>query len=118
MWQSVGTYEEPIRRYLLGETEFPADVAIVAVLCTDSQSQGSFFTPAEIKGNRYTSYWFLARGIALRLFVGPNLPAEIRESYSIILPRNPILVSSCARVSGAAFAYLHETSRTSKNVSG
>lgn len=75
----LGDYEEPIRKFLLGEISLPNDIIVVATACTDWLSQGSFYTPCRVRGNPNTAYAFLARGIKFTVLAGSNLPASMRE---------------------------------------
>ncbi len=114
IFNSLGTYEEPIRRYLLGETGFPADVIVTVTACTDYGSQGSFYTPCEVRGHVVTGFGMLARGIHFRMFVGPDIPQQMRGACCFSSPRQVILRGSCHRISVHAFAHLHGSSRPSR----
>lgn len=114
IWNSLGAHEEPIRRYLLGETRFPADVIVSVTACSDYGSQGGFYTPCEVRGHEVTGFGMLARGIHFRLFVGPDIPQQMRRACCISSPRQVIVRGSCHRISVHAFAHLHETTRPSR----
>lgn len=114
VWNSLGTHEEPIRRYLLGEARFPVEVTIPVVACTDHGSQGSFYTPCQIRGHEVPGFGMLARGIHFRLFVGPDIPELMRSACCFSSPRQVVLRADCRRISVHAFAHLHETSRPSR----
>lgn len=114
IWNDLGAYEEPIRRYLLGEAGFPANVVLAVTACTDNGSQGSFYTPCEVRGHEVTGFGMLARGIHFRLFVGPDIPQEMRAACCFSSPRQVILRGSCCRISVHAFAHLHGSSRPSR----
>jgi hypothetical protein len=114
IFNSLGAYEEPIRRYLLGETGFPADVVVVVTACTDYGSQGSFYTPCEIRGHTVTGFGMLARGIHFRMFVGPDIPQQLRRVCCFSSTRQAILRGSCHRISVHAFGHLHRTTRPSR----
>jgi hypothetical protein len=116
IWHSLGAFEEPIRRYLLGEAGFPADVIVSVTACTDRGSQGSFYTPCEIRGHAITGFGMLARGIHFRMFVGPAIPEQMRRACCFTSPNQAILRGSCHRMSVHAFAHLHETSRPSRTL--
>jgi len=49
----LGIYEEPIRRFLVGETSFPSDAVVVATACTDWVSQETVFPPTAVPENRH-----------------------------------------------------------------
>lgn len=114
IWTSLRAYEEPIRRYLLGETEFPNDVIVAVMACTDYGSQRSFYTPCEVRGHEVTGFGMLARGIHFRLFVGSDVPQPMRRVCCFSSARQVILRGSCRRISVHAFAHLHGSSRPSR----
>jgi len=111
---SLGQYEEPIRRYLHGVAGFPADVVVTVVACTDDASQGRSYTPCMVRGHEVPGFGMLTRGIHFRLFVGADLPQPIRNVCCFSSPRQVIFKGSCRRISTHAFAFLHETSRPSR----
>ena len=111
VWNKLGIYEEPIRRYLLGEAGFPANLIVIVTACTDYGWQGSCFTPCIIKASQHTGYGMLARGIHFRVFVGADLPEELRRVCCVTSARRVILRGSCHRISAHAFGHLHETTR-------
>jgi hypothetical protein len=59
----LGEYEEPIRRYLLGETPFPAGIAVMPFVCTDQFSQSVFYEPSRGNDADATTWTFMARGL-------------------------------------------------------
>ena len=79
-WQTVAdqtttvtldTHSEEIRKYLLGETTFPSDVAVVVTVCRDMGSQGLVFTPSRVVDDaRYRKYSMLVRGVYFRTILG------------------------------------------------
>ncbi len=105
----LGSYEEPIRRFLLGETVLPGDVIVVATACTDWLSQGSFYTPCAVRGNPYTAYAFLARGISFTVLVGSDLPASMRELCCVASTRKPIFAADHKAKSVHSFLHLYRT---------
>jgi len=113
VFNPLGAFEEPIRRFLVGEAGFPTDVSLVAIACTDSASQGSFYTPAKIKGVSYTGHGMLVRGVHFRMFTGTSFPQVVRNICCYTGPQRPIMKASCQRISLEAFRFLHATSRPS-----
>ncbi len=111
IWNSLGTYEPLVRSYLLGKGPFPADLVLVATVCTDWQSQGLFFSPARVVGNQIPSLGLLTRGIHFRLFLASNVPDYIKKLCFATSPQHPISMGNCLNISGHAFAHLAKTSR-------
>jgi len=117
MRQSIGTLEEPVRRYLLGECAAPDQCALVVMVCTDAASQGTFYGPAWIRGDEHTGLSLQVRGVFFRLFMGPNLPSVMmRCSYTTSINK-PIILGNCAGLSLGAFEHLMETARPSTRIS-
>src|SRR5260370_907091 len=113
---SLGKYEEPVRRYLRGETGFPSELALIVTVCTDFYSQNNFYSPCEVTGSQIKSYGALTRGIHFRLFVGADLPEAIRNSCCISSARRPIFTGDCTNISAHAFKFLHPTSRPTQGM--
>jgi hypothetical protein len=49
----LGKYQEPIRRYLIGDAGFPDGVYVIATACTDIGSQGMTFAPSLVAESRF-----------------------------------------------------------------
>ncbi len=116
VWYSLGAHEEPVRRFLLGHGGFPADLIVIVTACTDAASQGSCFTPCVVRGGAHEGFGMLVRGIHFRLFVGADLPAQLRRVCCFTSPRQVILRGSCHRISMHAFANLQQTSKPSRRL--
>jgi hypothetical protein len=63
---NLGSYEDRIRTFLLGETGLPGDIIVVATACTDWLSQGTFYTPCLFAAIRSRRMLSLHGGLALR----------------------------------------------------
>jgi hypothetical protein len=106
---NLENYEEPIRRFLLGEIKLPNDIIVVATACTDWLSQGSFYTPCLMRGNPYTAYAFLARGISFTVLVGSDLPASMRELCCVASTRKSVFAADHRAKSVHSFLHLYGT---------
>jgi hypothetical protein len=74
-------YNEEIRRYLLGETAIPKHAALTVAVCTDTESQISFFVPRENRKVKDRSVGFGARGLFFMLRMSKtNAPWQQRLS--------------------------------------
>jgi len=114
---SLGPFEDPIRKYLLGESGFPCGVVAVVTVCTDFASKGSFFVPCLVSQNQFTTYSLLTRGIYFRVLMGSNLPAGIRELCCASSSRKPIFKASCEEKTLGAFAHLISTAKITQGLS-
>ena len=72
-------YEEPIRKFLLGQRPFPTTTTVVVTVCTDALSREIFSTPSETRGNPHKSYGLVARGVEFRVVMGTDVPIAIRQ---------------------------------------
>lgn len=75
---NLGAYEEPIRRFLLGENSFPANVALkldVWPFTNVLQALNPVVTEQRPEGPRY---WFYVPGLIFFLYVGTRIPEYAR----------------------------------------
>jgi len=87
---SLGRYEEDFRRFLLGIGEFPQNSAIwVAVSNTPSPAPVMNF-PISQRVSSYYQHIFEIPGMSFLLFVGKQLPTNIRESCAARSPERII----------------------------
>ncbi|MGB7583448.1 MAG: hypothetical protein WBM11_01290 [Terriglobales bacterium] len=73
---SLGAYEEPVRRFLHGESGFPDGVVIQVTVCTDGISQDHVFAPTTWSNDMYTGYEMNVFGICFTMVVGVQLGAR------------------------------------------
>ena len=71
----LGAYQEPIRRFLLGESEFPAHVVVAVTACTDWFSQAKFFPPSPVRENPRAGFLVTRAGDWLQGLGGEWVPA-------------------------------------------
>lgn len=73
----LGPWEEKFRKYLLGETSFPNEAKIWAVVCEDKLGQGCCTLPSlALKRPPYV-YGFIALGLFFKVFLGYVSPNEV-----------------------------------------
>jgi|SRR6185437_9898987 hypothetical protein len=76
----LGSYQEPIRQYLLGKAPMPHDTAVVVIVTKDQFSRETWFVPQPLWEFESWSYRFHARGVFFRVMMGPHLPQYFRDS--------------------------------------
>ena len=103
---SLGGYEEPIRRFLLGTAPFPTDTVVVVTVCTDQASRGAWFTPTAIPENPLSTYAFLSQGVYFRVLTGRQLPEQMRQICCSSSPHKFIFARSCEDKTMEAYASL------------
>jgi hypothetical protein len=91
----LGPYEEDLRKYLLGQAGFPANVVLHVVVCTDALSQGLFYPPSRGRKKDDTTYTFQARGLNFLMTVGKQIPPSMRQSCCVTGPDQWITSRSC-----------------------
>jgi hypothetical protein len=93
----LGPYEEVIRRYLVGETEFPRHVmSVIVMVCSDPEARRVWIIPCQNEVANCQNYRFLARGVLFRLMLGPNIP-EFYQDQSCNSARECIQFADCSR---------------------
>ncbi len=110
---NIGTFLEPMRRYLLGISPFPANVAVNVIVATDDQSQHSAYTPSLAAGTPCTTFGFLTCGIHFGVFMGNPLPPVYRKICCYNSPRRLIFDKNLKGQTTRAFNRLYSTTRVS-----
>ncbi len=99
----LGTYNEPFRQYLLGQNGFPANVAMLIIVCTDTISRESFYTPSLGRTGNDRTYSFIAKGLNFLMVVGKQVPQELRNLCAVTGARKLILARDCEAKTLSAF---------------
>ncbi len=87
----LGPYQEELRTYLLGLTEFPRDCVMwVSVADTRTPIDAFSLTPYGGRRHGYHVYKLLVRGVGFHLFVGRRIPAQFRQTCFIRGTGHPI----------------------------
>lgn len=66
----LGQFAEDMRRYLLGETPFPVDMAVIVMVCKDEYSRRLWNVPHAFVGAGCLNVVFDARGMRFRILMG------------------------------------------------
>jgi hypothetical protein len=93
---NLGTFAENMRRYLLGETPLPVNMAVVVIVCSDSESRRGFFHPTGFVEAGCINFRFLARGIVFRVMMGYQMSPYLR-AQSCTSPLKCIWYTDCER---------------------
>jgi len=105
----LGSNQELLRRFLLGETSFP-DAVVIATVCTDYESQACFFPPCAIREGIAPGYSLLVLGVSLRFFFGP-VPADFQKFCCVQHKR--IIVANHREQSLHSYGHLSRTAKES-----
>jgi hypothetical protein len=74
----LGEYYEPIRQYLLG-APFPEDVVIFVLIYNRKPAMNSATTVLAAKDGMGSLYWFYLHGLGFKLYLGKDVPNDIRR---------------------------------------
>jgi hypothetical protein len=69
-------YEEPTRKFLHGESEFPPEFILRIAVCTDTLSRGFVFAPVLWTNDRFAGYGTFLLGVDFTLIVNGPLDAQ------------------------------------------
>jgi hypothetical protein len=92
----LGSQEEPIRRYLLGDSPFPRGVAVKLSVACDSMSQDACIFPHPNLDQSYV-FTFMTRGILFDVMVADDMPDFAYECCCMHSPDQPIFVGDFQR---------------------
>jgi len=93
----LGEYAEPMRLYLLGDAEFPADTIVTVVVSSlrDVNLMASLPEQSDpFQG--YRSYFFAIPGLAFMVDAGPDIPQTMQQECLYRGPQRPIFYSAIA----------------------
>ncbi len=114
---SLGQYLEPLRQYLLGEIAVPDGVFVAVIAASDFGSRNHVFFPSQTKNVPFTCISMLALGIWFDIFLGSDLPFELRRRCCVTSAKRPIFKADCDTRTFPAAKRLHKMARVAKNVS-
>ena len=112
---NLGSSEEPIRSFLLRQSPFPNNIcAVLATVCTDKASVGSFYMPSPVSRIPETAFSLLTLGVHFMVFVG-SIPSVLRGCCCLQSAKKLIWARNCEQKTVEAFAQLMVTSKRAKN---
>lgn len=112
----LGKYQEPIRKYLVGETSFPSEVVVLLFVCTDLFSQSVFYEPSKGSQSDESTWTFQTRGLNFFLMGKEGKPDRLGEACLVQGPRQMIVARSCEeKVLGATMGLLLDPARRREN---
>jgi hypothetical protein len=109
----LGKYQEPIRRYLLGEAGFPDGVYVVVTACVDHGSQGMNFAPAKVSGSMYPMYSILVRGLWFHVIATDDNPKGLSELCCVRSSKKVLFKADCTKPFLQAGRHIHKTATVS-----
>jgi hypothetical protein len=104
---NLGDAQEPIRKFLHRESNFPNDVVVMATVCTDPVSTRVFYMPSPVSGIPETSFSLLTLGVQFLVFIGSGLHPVIREFCCVKSAARIVFQMDCSQKTFEAFAQLN-----------
>lgn len=98
----LGNQDEDIRKYLLGETGFPENIAIIVIVCKDKESRKTLFVPTPFVESGCLNIGFTLRGLHFRVMMG-QVPGFYRYN-SCTSPHRPIFHGDAKHKTEGGFA--------------
>ena len=90
----LGPYSEALRRFLLGHTTFPENVALLVEIVPPSAASIGILDPCERVCDQWHTFFCYVPGILFALSVGKQLSEEIRTGCFVGNSNHPLLVSN------------------------
>jgi hypothetical protein len=113
---NLGSFEDPIRRYLLGETGLPDDVYVILAVCEDNASRGMVLGPSLVAGSVHQMFSILVRGSWFHIVADRKPSPGTREFCCVRSERKLIHRENCERRLLQAGRHLSKTAAVSPNV--
>lgn len=107
---SLGAQEEPIGRYLLGRSSFPAGVVLIITLHDPSGAKltradrGFSYSDTALKHDGYAALRIILLGLDMRLFFGTRIPRGfyqlcfVRTAHALVQAADAFVVDSLAPI--------------------
>jgi hypothetical protein len=109
-------YQEPIRRFLLGN-DFPTNAVILVAVWPKLEAPLLAYTPRKGEAPGYEAFNFMIPGIEFRLLLGENVPAALKERCSrTSLLRCIFSASTMLTETRETFISLASNSKVSENL--
>ena len=107
---------ETLRKFLLGESNFPSDVGVIVTVCIDKGAQGLIFSPAEVReATPEIQFSFAMLGIEFRIIF--DVPFSKLDKVCCVHSQHKVLFArNCHKEAQHGFNYLTKAARVSEKV--
>jgi|SRR5580658_1378530 hypothetical protein len=112
---NLGTMEESIRKYLVGNAAFPTGAAIIVHVCEDISSQQSMLEPSECADGSM-SFEMLTLGVHFFVHLGGAITEDLRRLCCVTSAERLVFVRDCRCRLAQHFDSMTRTSKRSKSV--
>jgi hypothetical protein len=110
------SYEEPIRKYLNGESGFPMSVVLKLTVCTDAESHGMVFAPVEWTNDLYTGYDMTVLGVCFTMIAGVPPGAKDWDLCCVTSKHRIIFAEDCSKTSREHYGDLRDRARVARSL--
>lgn len=111
----LGSFQEPIRKFLLGQGPFPPDVYVLVAVCEDAGSRGTVYAPFLLAETHERVFWMLVRGLWFSVIT--DAKAQRLESLCCVQSDKKVLHrENCHKRFREAGRALNEKARVSTGV--
>lgn len=91
---SLGIYLESVRRYLLGDSEFPDRCALLFSIMPPNHNTRTLCPPYQWAVRECHTYAFIMLGLEFVLGVGKQIPEYLRKHCFVRSPEQPVFVTA------------------------
>jgi hypothetical protein len=109
-------YKDEIRNYLLGLTALPRSVAVIVAASEDQASRGVVFPPGRFRGQPYTHFSMVTRGIWFDIVLGEEAAERHKHLCCVRSDRNVIQRANCEQRLLHAGRRLHSKAEIAANL--
>jgi len=109
----LGKYQEPIRRYLLGEPGLPDGLYVNVTVCVDYGSQITSYAPSKAVGSPYPMYSLLVRGLWFHVVATDENPKGLSDLCCIRSTKKLLFKADCSEPFLKAGRHIHKTAPVS-----
>lgn len=110
------SYEEPLRKFLNGESGFPPGVVLKVVVCADKESQGMVFAPVEWSNDLHTGYEMTVLGVCFTVVVSVQPGAKEWDLCCFNSKHKVIFLEDCSESSRDHYRDLRDRARIARNL--
>ncbi len=113
----LGSEEENIRKYLMGQASFPDKLGVMVTVCTDRGSQMHYLSPTMLaEPNTFQQYVFLVRGVHFGVMIAMTPKAHFLEVCCVRSSGKKIFVTDMEDFTRNMVKPFHQTAKIARNV--
>jgi hypothetical protein len=114
---SLGELKEPFRKYLVGETDFPSNIAVTVTVSEDLPSRFNTFAPSTQVKSPTKTFSFLMRGLWFHIVTNPDR-VFVENFCCVNSARKTILRRNCEKDLIESGAWMLSKTKVPKKLAG